>query len=229
MNSTPHLNQVSSASRHPIRIALAEDSLLLREGLVRLFEDAGYQLVASVGDGNSLLKEIAGQEVDIAILDVRMPPTFHSEGIKTAIQLRYARPGIAIMLLSQYVELTYATELLANQAQSVGYLLKNRVASLDELTSTVNRLLAGETVLDPEVVKALMGQKLNPLDSLTPRERESLELMAQGMTNQMICEKMSVSLGAVEKYVSAIFQKLGLENSQAGHRRVMAVLTWLQQ
>lgn len=213
-----------------IRVAIAEDSVLLREGLVRLFEDAGFESVGAFGDADSLLADLARDPgaVDVAVLDVRMPPTFKDEGVRAALDIRRRHPAIAVLLLSQYVEVTYAQELLGSGDGGLGYLLKDRVASVDELRDAVERVHAGGTVLDPQVVASLLQRNRDPLAALTPREREVLEQMAQGRTNAGIATALFVGVGAVEKNVTAIFQKLGLEDSGSDHRRVLAVLAWLR-
>lgn len=203
--------------------------MLLREGLVRLFDEAGFETVAAYGDAIGLLAEVEGLAPDLAVLDVRMPPSFRDEGVQAAIELRKRMPGIAILLLSQYVEGTYAHELLSAGDGGMGYLLKDRVASLDELKDAVTRVSAGGTVLDPQVVRELLSRRNDPLARLTPREREVLELMAEGRTNTGISAELVIGVGAVEKNVTAIFQKLGLEDSGSDHRRVLAVLAWLQR
>lgn len=216
----------------PLRIVLADDSVLLREGLIRLFDEAGFDTVGAFGDAESLLEQAASLRPDLAVLDVRMPPTFRDEGVRAAIRLRERMPGVGILLLSQYVEGTYANELLAArpaQAGGIGYLLKDRVASFDELTDAVRRVADGGTVLDPQVVRELLARRSDPVAALTPRERDVLELMAEGRTNVSIAAALVIGVGAVEKNVTAIFQKLGLEDSGSDHRRVLAVLTWLQR
>ncbi len=195
---------------------------------MRLLQEAGVAVVGAYGSGDELLAALDDSDPDLAVLDVRMPPTFRDEGVRAAIAARARRPGLGILLLSQYVEVAYASELLASGA-GVGYLLKDRIASLDELQDAVNRIAAGGTVLDPEVVSQLIGRRRDPLDSLTPREREVLTLMAEGRTNTAIAEALVIGTGAVEKNVTAIFQKLGLDDSGTDHRRVLAVLAWLQR
>lgn len=212
-----------------LRIVLADDSVLLREGLIRLFDEAGFETVGSFGEAESMLAEIEQLRPDLAVLDVRMPPSYRDEGVQAAITLRRRLPEVGILLLSQYVEGTYAHELLAAGNGGMGYLLKDRVASLDELTDAVTRIAAGGTVLDPQVVRELLGRRADPIASLTPREREVLELMAEGRTNAGIATRLVIGVGAVEKNVTSIFQKLGLEDSGSDHRRVLAVLTWLQR
>lgn len=208
---------------------LAEDSVLLREGLVRLFDEAGFETVGAYRDAESLLAEIDAVLPDLVVLDVRMPPTFRDEGVRAAVHIRHTLPEVGILLLSQYVEGAYAHELLASGEGGVGYLLKDRVASLDELKDAVSRVSAGGTVLDPQVVRELIGRRVDPLGALTPREREVLGLMAEGRTNAGIAERLFIGTGAVEKNVTAIFQKLGLEGSGSDHRRVLAVLAYLQR
>lgn len=208
---------------------LAEDSVLLREGLVRLLDEAGFETAGAYGDADALIASIGDTRPDVAVLDVRMPPTFRDEGVRAAIELRKAHPALGILLLSQYVEGTYAHELLSSGEGGMGYLLKDRVASLDELKDAVERVSAGGTVLDPQVVKELLSRRGDPLASLTPREREVLELMAEGRTNTGIAGQLFIGVGAVEKNVTSIFQKLALEDSGTDHRRVLAVLAWLQR
>jgi DNA-binding NarL/FixJ family response regulator len=218
--------------------------MLLREGLVRLFEEAGYVTAAAYGDADALLAEVEQLRPDLAVLDVRMPPTFRDEGVRAAIELRRRLPGMGILLLSQYVEGTYAHELLSAGARGaggngavgngareggMGYLLKDRVASLDELKDAITRISAGGTVLDPQVVRELLSRRTDPLAALTPREREVLGLMAEGRTNAGIAAALFIGTGAVEKNVTAIFQKLHLEDSGSDHRRVLAVLAFLQR
>lgn len=211
-----------------LRVAVADDSVLLREGLVRVLRDAGVEVVGAFGDAESLIAAVPALAVDAVVLDVRMPPTFRDEGVRAAIELRRRHPGIAILLLSQYVEVAYAQELLAAGTGGVGYLLKDRVVSLDEVRDALDRVAAGGTVLDPEVITQLMARRVDPLQSLTAREREVLELMAQGRTNGAIAGALFIGVGAVEKHISAIFAKLGLDAADGDHRRVLAVLAWLQ-
>jgi DNA-binding NarL/FixJ family response regulator len=211
----------------PVRVALADDSVLLREGLVRLFDEAGFKTVGSYGDAEGLLSSLDSIRPNVVVLDVRMPPTYRDEGVRAALEIRRIAPGVAVLLLSQYVEVTYASELLESAEGGVGYLLKDRVTSLDELQDAISRVAAGGTVLDPLVVKELFARRRDPLTTLTPRERDVLELMAEGRTNQGIAEKLVIGVGAVEKNVTAIFTKLGLEGSGSDHRRVLAVLAFL--
>jgi DNA-binding NarL/FixJ family response regulator len=212
-----------------LRVVVADDSLLLREGLVRVLIEAGLEVVGSYGDGESLLAELPTVRPDLAVLDVRMPPTFRDEGVRAAIRARAMLPDLGILLLSQYVEVVYAQELLSSGSGGIGYLLKDRVASLAELQDAIARIASGGTVLDPEVVAQLLGRRQDTLRSLTPREREVLTAMANGRTNSAIAAELVIGVGAVEKNVTAIFQKLGLDDSGTDHRRVLAVLAWLQR
>jgi DNA-binding NarL/FixJ family response regulator len=212
-----------------LRVVVADDSVLLREGLVRVLVEAGHEVVGSFGDADSLLAEVVDLDPDLAVLDVRMPPTFRDEGVRAAIRLRSLVPRAGILLLSQYVEVAYAQELLGSGSGGVGYLLKDLVASLDELVDAIDRIADGGTVLDPEVVAQLIGRRNNPLATLTPREREVLQLMAEGRTNAAIAEALFIGVGAVEKNVTSIFAKLALEDSGTDHRRVLAVIAWLQR
>jgi DNA-binding NarL/FixJ family response regulator len=213
----------------PTRVVVADDSVLLREGLVRVLDEAGFEVVASYGNGEDLLAELTTVAPDLVVLDVRMPPTFRDEGVRAAIQARTLLPSVGVLLLSQYVEVAYAQELLSGGRGGVGYLLKDRVASLDELRDAVERIASGGTVLDPEVVAQLLGRRHDPLARLTPREREVMALMAEGRTNAAIAETLVIGTGAVEKNVTSIFQKLALDDSGSDHRRVLAVLAWLQR
>jgi DNA-binding NarL/FixJ family response regulator len=207
---------------------LAEDSLLLREGLVRLLDEAGARVVAAVGDGDALVAAVAEHRPDAAVVDVRMPPTFTDEGLRATIEVRARTPGTAVLVLSQYVEESYAADLLG-AGGGVGYLLKDRVARLEDLSDALERIVGGGTVLDPEVVSALFARRRrrDPLETLSPREREVLGLMAEGRTNTAIGRALVVGQGAVEKHISAIFTKLGLPPSGDDHRRVLAVLHYL--
>lgn len=212
-----------------LRVVVADDSVLLREGLVRVLVEAGVDVVGAFGDADSLLAELEALHPDLVVLDVRMPPTYRDEGVRAAIRARELRADIGILLLSQYVEVAYAQELLSSGTGGVGYLLKDRVASLAQLQDAVERIAAGGTVLDPEVVAQLLGRRHDPLATLTPREHEVMSLMAEGRTNLAIAQTLVIGTGAVEKNVTAIFQKLGLDDSGSDHRRVLAVLAWLQR
>jgi DNA-binding NarL/FixJ family response regulator len=212
-----------------LRVVVADDSVLLREGLVRVLVEAGVDIVGSYPDGQQLLADIQRLRPDLIVLDVRMPPTFRDEGVRAAIRARELLPRVGILLLSQYVEVAYAQELLSSGSGGIGYLLKDRVASLDELKDAVDRIATGGTVLDPEVIAQLVGRRHDPLETLTPRERDVLTWMAEGRTNAAIASGLVIGVGAVEKNVTSIFQKLGLDDSGTDHRRVLAVLAWLQR
>jgi len=201
-----------------LRVAVADDSVLLREGLVRVLGDASLEVVGSFGDAETLLAALPSLTPDAVVLDVRMPPTFRDEGVRAAIEVRRRHPEVAILLLSQYVEVAYAQELLAAGTGGIGYLLKDRVISLDEVRDALERVAAGGTVLDPEVITQLMVRRVDPLAALTAREREVLELMAQGRTNAAIAAALFIGVGAVEKHISAIFAKLGLDAADGDHR-----------
>jgi DNA-binding NarL/FixJ family response regulator len=213
-----------------MRIVIAEDSVLLREGLARLLRDAGHDVVAAVGDGPGLVEAIERERPDVSIVDVRMPPSFRDEGLRAAIEARGRVPATPVLVLSQYVEERYASELLESGAGGVGYLLKDRVADMSDFLRAVQQVASGGTVLDPEVVSQLMVRRRqrDPLEELTPREHEVLTLMAEGRSNTAIADALSISHGAVEKHVSNIFLKLGLQPAEADHRRVLAVLTYLR-
>ncbi|WP_084960838.1 response regulator transcription factor [Thermoactinospora rubra] len=209
-----------------MRVVIAEDSVLLREGVARLLADDGIETAATVGDGASLLPAIESTGADLAIVDVRMPPTHTDEGLRAALEVRAARPGFPVLVLSQYVEERYAGELLG---PAMGYLLKERVADVADFLDAVRQVAAGRTVIDPEVVAQLLSRQRRgaPLDSLSPREREVLALMAEGRSNAAIAARLAVTEGAVEKHISGIFQKLHLEPAPDDHRRVLAVLAYL--
>jgi DNA-binding NarL/FixJ family response regulator len=212
-----------------MRIVIAEDSVLLREGLTRLLEDAGDEVVEAVGDAELAKDAVARSTPDIIVMDVRMPPTHTDEGIRAALSLRRSHPTVAVLVLSQYVEQHYATELLAGDTAGVGYLLKDRVADVGDFISAVHRVGEGGTALDPEVVSHLLAhsRRRQPLSSLTPRETEVLRLMAEGRSNGAIATELVVSDGAIEKHVSSIFSKLDLPPADTDHRRVLAVLRYL--
>jgi DNA-binding NarL/FixJ family response regulator len=212
-----------------MRIVIAEDSVLLREGAVRLLADAGFDVVGQAGDGEELLRKVRAHKPDVAVVDIRMPPTHVDEGLKAARVIREELPGTGVLVLSQYVEERYAVELLADGADGVGYLLKDRIAEIDRFVDAVRRVGEGGSVLDPEVVAHMLGRRErdDPLESLTPREREVLALMAEGRTNRAIASELMVSERAVERHVTSIFVKLDLPVGQDDHRRVLAVLTYL--
>jgi DNA-binding NarL/FixJ family response regulator len=214
-----------------VRVVIAEDAVLLREGLIRLLADEGIETVATSGDGPGLVANVAEHRPDLAIVDVRMPPSFTDEGLRAALEARRQVPGTPILVFSQYVEERYATDLIGGGADGVGYLLKERVADVAEFLRAVRRVAAGGTVIDPEVVAQLLGRRRrgDRLEVLTPREREVLGLMAEGMSNAAVARKLVVTDGAVEKHISNIFLKLGLQHTDSTHRRVMAVLAYLGQ
>jgi DNA-binding NarL/FixJ family response regulator len=210
-----------------VRVVILEDNPILAEGLGLLLSNSGFEVVAVASDPDGFAKAMAEHDVEIAIVDVRLPPTFTDEGLRAAIEARRLRPGLPVLVFSQYVEEIYAAELLAAGSEGVGYLLKDRVSRVDEFLEAVRRVAAGGTVLDPEVVSQLMVKKSNPLDRLTPREREVLALMAEGLGNTAIGEKLVISEGAVHKHVGNVFLKLDLPPTDSGHRRVLAVLAYL--
>ena len=213
-----------------MRVIIAEDSVLLREGLTRLLVDAGHEVVGTVGDADDVVALAGDLRPDIVVMDVRMPPTHTDEGIRAALALRREHPGIAVLVLSQYVEQHYATELLAGDTAGVGYLLKDRVADVREFIDAVSRVAEGGTALDPEVVSHLLARsrRRDPLESLTPRETDVIRLMAEGRSNAAIAAELVVGEGAVEKHVSSIFTKLDLPPADTDHRRVLAVLRYLE-
>ena len=213
-----------------MRIVIADDAVLLREGAARLLEEAGFEVVAQAGDAEDLLRKVRAHTPDVAIIDVRMPPDNVDDGLRAALAIREELPAVGILMLSQYVEDRYLAELLAGGAEGVGYLLKDRLADVDRLTEAVQRVAARGSVLDPEVVAQMLGRSRaeGPLDSLTPREREVLGHMAEGRTNRAIAEALFVSERAVERHVTSIFTKLDLPAGEQDHRRVLAVLAYLR-
>ena len=213
-----------------MRIVIAEDSVLLREGIARLLEDAGFEVVARCGDPGELGNAVAALAPDVAIVDVRMPPTHTDEGLRAAVAIRAAHPAVRVLVLSQYVEPALAMQLFATSADGAGYLLKDRISDVAEFLGAVRRVAAGGTAVDPAIVTALVSRPRagDPLARLTPREREVLELMATGHSNQGIADRLVLTLRAVEKYVSSIFGKLGLPATGAESRRVLAVLLFLR-
>jgi DNA-binding NarL/FixJ family response regulator len=214
-----------------VRVVIAEDAAIMRDGLARLLEDRGYTVVAAVGDADALLDAVAEHRPDVAVVDIRMPPTHTDEGLRAALTLRRDHPAVAVLLFSQYVETRYAAQLLAERPAGVGYLLKDRVADVREFVEALTRVVAGGTALDPDVVGQLLGASRRgaTLDStLTPREIDVLALMAEGRSNAAIADRLVVSQGAVEKHVANIFLKLGLPISDNDNRRVLAVLRYLE-
>ncbi|WP_336208685.1 response regulator transcription factor [Nonomuraea sp. LPB2021202275-12-8] len=212
-----------------MRVILAEDSTLLREGLVRLLDEEGHDVLAAVGDGEALVEAVAAEEPDAVVVDVRMPPTHTDEGLRAALEIRRRWPRVKVLVLSQYVEKKYATELMSGDVDGVGYLLKDRVAQVGDFLDALERVGAGGAAFDPEVVRQLLARTshADPLARLTGREREVLELMAQGMTNASIAQALHVSQSAVEKHVNALFDKLSLSHTTGYSRRVLAVLRYL--
>jgi DNA-binding NarL/FixJ family response regulator len=212
-----------------MRVVIAEDSVLLRAGLTRLLTDGGFEVAAAVADGDELLRAVGEHHPGLVVVDVRMPPTHTDEGIQAALVIRRQYPDTAVMVLSQYVEESYAHDLLSTQTSAVGYLLKDRVAHVPDFLESLRRVAAGGTVLDPEVVAQLVARRRSdPMDDLTPREQEVLRLMAEGRSNTGIAEALRVSHSAVEKYISNIFMKLDLPPTATEHRRVLAVLRYLR-
>jgi DNA-binding NarL/FixJ family response regulator len=213
-----------------VRVALSEDSFLLRQGVARLLEDAGFVVLWQASDAEDLLARAAAEPPDVAVVDIRMPPTFSDEGLRAAHALRESQPGVGVLILSQYVDTDYAFEILSGEVRGRGYLLKDRVMDLEAFADAIRRVGEGGSVVDPEVVDALLGRRreANPLDALTEREREVLALMAQGRSNQAIGDRLSLSPKTVEAHVTAIVAKLGLEPTPDDHRRVLAVLTYLR-
>ncbi len=212
-----------------MRVVIADDNVLLREGLARLLEDAGFEVAGQAGDAEDFLRKVRAHKPEVAVTDIRMPPTQTDEGLRAAQEIRSELPGIGVLVLSQFVDQAYAMQLLGGSAEGVGYLLKDRVADVENFTEAVRRVAEGGSVLDPQVVAQLLGGRGGdePLGRLTPREREVLGLMAQGRSNQAIARDLVVTERAIEKHVTSIFSKLGLSAAEDGHRRVLAVLTYL--
>jgi DNA-binding NarL/FixJ family response regulator len=213
-----------------VRVALAEDGVLLREGLSRLLTDAGFDVVAQCGDADELLRKVRSYPLDVAIVDIRLPPTHSDEGLRAALEIRAHHPAVGVLVLSQYVELGLAMKLLADSAEGVGYLLKDRISDVTDFLAAVRRVAQGGSALDPIIVSTLLSRRRedDPLTSLTPRERDVLVLMAEGGSNQGIAEKLVITTRAVEKYVSTIFGKLGIPSTGTESRRVLAVLAFLR-
>jgi DNA-binding NarL/FixJ family response regulator/class 3 adenylate cyclase len=222
----PPLRNTSSTVGHAIRVVIADDSVLLREGIVRLLSEVGFDVVAQSGTADDLLRHVGMHKPHVAVVDIRMPPTYTDEGLRAAAEIRERFPDTGVLVLSQYVEAGYAMDLLSDSAEGVGYLLKDRVSDVEQFAASVRRVAEGGSVLDPDVVSQLIGRRRrdDPLDQLTPREREVLELMAEGRSNQAIADRLFVTLRAVEKHVTSIFTKLDLPASTEDHRRVLAVL-----
>jgi DNA-binding NarL/FixJ family response regulator len=211
-----------------MRVTIAEDSVLLRKGLVLLLTEAGHEVTAAASSAEELLRAIAQEQPDVAVVDVRMPPTFTDEGLRAALVIRERWPDVGVLVLSQWVEERYATELIAGRATGVGYLLKDRVADVGDFLEALARVASGGSALDPEVVTQLLARSRSPLGSLTPRERDVLALMAEGRSNSAIAASLVVGAGAVEKHINNIFTKLGLASGDRDNRRVVAVLRYLK-
>jgi DNA-binding NarL/FixJ family response regulator len=213
-----------------MRVVVADDSVLMREGIVRLLEEAGFEVAGQAGDAEDLMRKVRAHKPDVAVIDIRMPPTNTDDGLQAALKLRGELPGTGVLVLSQYVEEGYAVDLLSEGGEGVGYLLKDRVADVKLFVDAVRRVAEGGSALDPEVVQHMLRRKRSddPLDELTPREREVLGLMAEGRSNRAVAEQLVVTERAVEKHVTSIFGKLRLNASPEDHRRVLAVLTYLR-
>jgi DNA-binding NarL/FixJ family response regulator len=213
-----------------VRLAIAEDSVLLREGLARLLGDAGFEVVGQCGTAEELMLKVNSYEIDVAIVDIRLPPTHSDEGLRVALEIRANHPSVGVLVLSQYVEVGLAMKLLADSAEGVGYLLKDRISDVEQFVAAVRRVAAGGSALDPIIVSTLLARRRSddPLAALTPREHAVLELMATGSSNQGIADALVITLRAVEKYVSSIFGKLGLPSTGSESRRVLAVLMFLR-
>ncbi|WP_328525910.1 response regulator transcription factor [Kribbella sp. NBC_00359] len=213
-----------------MRVAIAEDSVLLREGLTRILGDAGLDVVAAYDNADDLLRYVRGFPPEVAILDIRLPPTHNDEGMRAALQIREQHPGVGVLVLSQYLELGLAMQLLSESAEGVGYLLKDRISDVEDFTGAVRRVASGGSAIDPKIVSTLLQRRRSddPLAVLTPRERQVLELMATGASNQGIADDLVVTLRAAEKYVSGIFTKLGIPSTRSESRRVLAVLLYLR-
>ena len=231
------MTAIGGASRHRghepkerVRVVIAEDSVLLREGIARLLEESGFEVAGHAGDGEDLLRKVGAHKPDVAVVDIRMPPTHTDEGLRAAHRIRAEHPDTAVLVLSQYVEETYAFDLLSESTERTGYLLKDRIADIETFTDAVRRVASGGSALDPEVVAMLLGRRRreDPLAALTPREREVLGLMAEGRSNAAMADALVVSERAVEKHVTAIFSKLDLPPAVEDHRRVLAVLAFLR-
>jgi DNA-binding NarL/FixJ family response regulator len=224
------MSQGTAAGGGPLRVVIAEDAALFREGLVRLLSERGHRVVAAVADGRALVEAVAAHRPDVAVVDIRMPPTHTDEGLRAALELRRDHPGTGVLVFSQYIETRYAARLLEGTAAGVGYLLKDRVADVREFVDALARVAAGGTALDPEVVGQLLGAGRNADDlaTLTPREREVLALMGEGRSNAGIAGALVVSVGVVEKHVASIFDKLRLPPAEGDNRRVLAVLRFLR-
>lgn len=211
----------------PLRVVLGEDSVLLREGIARILTDSGIEVVGQAGDAEDLMRKVRAHKPDVAVVDIRLPPTHVDEGLRAAREIRAELPGVAVLVLSQYVEESYVTQLLGDGAEGVGYLLKDRVAEVDRFVDALRRVAQGGSALDPEVVAMMVGKRTEPAVELSPREHEAMALMAEGLSNRAIAEKLVVTERAVERHITSIFGKLDLPTTGQQHRRVMAVLRYL--
>src|SRR5438270_522025 len=229
-DDTPRPDAVSEAGNGALRVLVADDSVLLREGLVRLLQEGGCDVVAQAGDATDLLRKARAHKPDVAIIDVRMPPDNTDDGLRAALTLRNEQPQTGVLVLSQYIEEQYAIELIGGTSEGIGYLLKERITDVGTLLDAVHRVAAQGSVIDPQVVSQLLGRhrRADPLDALSEREREVLSLMAEGRSNHAIAARLVVTERAVEKHVTSIFSKLGLPPAEDDHRRVLAVLTFLR-
>jgi DNA-binding NarL/FixJ family response regulator len=218
------------SEERPLRVVIGEDQALLRQGVVRLLLDAGFEVVAEAADAPDLVRKVGAHSPDVAIVDVQMPPDNTDDGLRAALEIRANQPGVGVLVLSQFAEERYALDLIGDSAEGVGYLLKDRVADFSNFADAVRRVAMGGTALDPTVVSRMLGRRRrdNPLEELTPREREVLELMAEGRSNRGIAEVLVVTPNAVEKHVTSIFSKLGVGEAPEDHRRVLAVLAFLR-
>jgi DNA-binding NarL/FixJ family response regulator len=214
----------------PVRVVIGEDQALLRQGIVRLLEDAGFEVAGQAGDAVDLVRKVSAHKPDVAIVDVQMPPDNTDDGLRAAIEIRARQPDVGVLVLSQHADERYALDLIADSAEGVGYLLKDRVADFAAFADAVRRVAEGGTALDPDVVSRMLGRRrrADPVETLTPREREVLELMGEGRSNRGIAEALVVTPAAVEKHVTSIFSKLGIAQAAEDHRRVLAVLTFLR-
>jgi DNA-binding NarL/FixJ family response regulator len=215
----------------PVRVVIGEDQVLLRQGIVRLLEDAGFEVAGQAGDAVDLVRKVSAHKPDVAIVDVQMPPDNTDDGLRAAIEIRARQPDVGVLVLSQHADERYALDLIADSAEGVGYLLKDRVADFAAFADAVRRVAEGGTALDPDVVSRMLGRRrrADPVETLTPREREVLELMGEGRSNRGIADALVVTPAAVEKHVTSIFSKLGIAQAPEDHRRVLAVLTFLRR
>ncbi len=216
----------------PVRVVIAEDDVLFRKGIARLLEDAGFEIVGQAGDAQEFLRKALAHRPDVVVVDIQMPPDRRADGLRRALDLRARLPETGVLVLSNHYEESYALELIGESAEGVGYLLKERVGDVEAFTDAVARVAAGGSALDPEIVGRMLGRRRapgGPLDQLTPREREVLAQLAEGKSNNGIAEALVVSTAAVQKHITSIFQKLGLESTPGGHRRVLAAITYLQE